>query len=429
LLIIGAYYIKIHYAPEDNPDALIMIRPRSEEIMLKWHSILHDLCSKHAEQEGNLMNPLEMITNPAKYQRDKTNSVSHANGYAKFEGRIDISNPIHSSRSGFDEISEDGLRSAPMSRNGSSSNMSDYSTSRKPPSRFPLNPHGAPPHLRTGSLVSPDMQGSYFSPMDTPPVPSISPQSQGYPQQFPFPQHREDGTMSRTGSRDGYSNGIPTPPLTAMLPDRSQSRPSITPLTTSRSRSASTPNMHQIQTNVGRGRDDPPPLPVSRFDRESDSPVTPQSPVSPATFSRPTTGTSTFTNAISSIPESATSMSSSGTAVTRKPILSMASSIANLDRASALKVKITYGSDMFAIVIPHDVTYSALVSKVLHKLSVCSNVPKDGPIRMKYQDEDGDLVTISSDEDVAMALESRHSANYGISGPGAINLLVYSSSI
>jgi cell division control protein 24 len=98
-----------------------------------------------------------------------------------------------------------------------------------------------------------------------------------------------------------------------------------------------------------------------------------------------------------------------------------------------LKVKITYGNDMFVVVVPSDVTYTALVQKVRHKLSVCSNVARDGPLRMKYQDEDGDLVTISSDEDVAMAVESRtqhnNTANVGFAGAGVINLLVYSSAI
>jgi PB1 domain len=52
---------------------------------------------------------------------------------------------------------------------------------------------------------------------------------------------------------------------------------------------------------------------------------------------------------------------------------------------------------------------------------------------MKYQDEDGDLVTISSDEDVALAVESRHQhhnmAAAGFAGAGVINLLVYSAAI
>src|SRR5271170_5373536 len=100
--------------------------------------------------------------------------------------------------------------------------------------------------------------------------------------QYPFPSLRNDDlNMARSSSKDSYSsNGIPTPPLTAKLPERS-SRPSIAPLNTSRSRSASTPNIHQIQTNVARGRELHPPLPVGRHDRDPGSPVTPHSPSSP----------------------------------------------------------------------------------------------------------------------------------------------------
>jgi hypothetical protein len=364
-------------------------------------------------------------------------SISSRGGYAsKFDGRIDIASPLTPSGSGSEDGQDDGLRSLPMSRSTSQGDL--YQIPRKAaPNRFPLNPHGPPPHARSGSLgVNTDFQGSYFSPMvDTPPVPPLNTHSsQHYDQQHPFPPQRNDDIpMTRTLSKDGYSNGIPTPPLTAKLPERS-SRPSITPLSTSRSRSASTPNMHQLQTNVGRGRELHPPLPVGRHDQDSGSPVTPHSPISPLTSSRPTTGTSTFTNAFSSIPETPSSISSSSSSATRKPVpLTPSSSSGSFDKASALKIKITYGNDMFVVVVPSDVTYSALLQKVRHKLSVCSTVDRDGPLRMKYQDEDGDLVTISSDEDVALAIETRtqhnNSANAGIAGAGVINLLVYSSSV
>ncbi len=110
-----------------------------------------------------------------------------------------------------------------------------------------------------------------------------------------------------------------------------------------------------------------------------------------------------------------------------------AGSTNSIDKASALKVKITYGTDKFVVVVPSDITYAGLFQKVRHKLSVCSTVSRDGPIRMKYQDEDGDLVTISSDEDVAMALESRtphnNTAQAGVAGASVINLLIFSSAI
>jgi hypothetical protein len=416
---------------------------------MKWYNTLLELHKRCVEVEGEaqpsnglLMDPQTLNRQTFGYANAKERTMSLFSGssrgaYAsKFTGQIDVTAPISPPGSGSDDGQDDSLHSLPMSRNASGSGTSDgsHQITRKPaPNRFPHNPHGLPPHARSGSLgVSSDFSGSYFSPMvETPPVPS-RPMTPNSSQQFPFPSQRYDDHMSRTGSRDGYSNGIPTPPLTAKSltgPERT-SRPMIAPLTTSRSRSASTPNIHQIQTNLSRPRELPPPLPVGRRDRDSDSPVTPHSPTSPVTSSRPTTGTSTFTSTFSSIPETPSSASSLSTrrAVPSTP----GSTTGSIDKASALKVKITYGNDMFVVMVPSDVTYTALVQKVRHKLSVCSSVPRDGPLRMKYQDEDGDHVTISSDEDVALAVEARtqhNSANTGIAGAGMINLLVYSSSI
>lgn len=441
-LIAGAYFITIRYRPDESAEVPIILRPRSEETMMKWYNTLQELYRKCFERDGELRNsgsidPSSLQRQTQFYARDKSMSISSRGGYAsKFDGRIDITSPLTPSGSGSEDGQDDGLRSLPMSRSTSQGDL--YQIPRKAaPNRFPLNPHGPPPHSRSGSLgVNTDFQGSYFSPLvDTPPVPPLNTRSsQHYDQQHPFhPQRNDDVPMTRSLSKDGYSNGIPTPPLTAKLPERS-SRPSIAPLSTSRSRSASTPNIHQIQTNVGRGRELHPPLPVGRHDQDSGSPVTPHSPISPLTSSRPTTGTSTFTNAFSSIPETPSSISSSSTSATRKPVpLTPSSSSGSFDKSSALKIKITFGNDMFVVVVPSDVTYSALLQKVRHKLSVCSTVDRDGPLRMKYQDEDGDLVTISSDEDVALAIETRtqhnNSANAGIAGAGVINLLVYSSSV
>ena len=418
----GAYFITIRYRPEEASEVPIILRPRNEETMMKWYNTLLELHRKCVEAEGKLQDSIDRSSRQTQlYSRDKSMSISSGRYQSKFDGRIEITSPLTPSGSGSEDGQDDGLRSLPLSRNASSDRIDSYHIPRKPaPSRFPLNPHGPPPHVRSGSLgVTSDFQGSYFSPMvDTPPVPSLHSS-----QQYLFPSERSDDlSMNRSLSKDGYANGIPTPPLTAKLPERS-SRPSIAPLNTSRSRSASTPNIHQIQTNVSRGRELPPPLPVGR---EPGSPVTPHSPSSPMTSSRPTTGTSTFTGVFSSIPETPSSTSSSSTSATRKPVPSTPSSASSLDKASAVKVKITYGNDMFMVVVPSDVSYSALVQKVRHKLTVCSNVARDGPLRMKYQDEDGDHVTISSDEDVALAIETRtqhiNTTSTGIAGAGVINL-------
>jgi len=446
-LSLGKYYITIHYRPEENHDQPLIMHPRNEETMMKWYNTLLDLHRRCLEVEGSLEKYTGgLLMDPPGLQRKNTSASdrtlttnSRSVFTSKFDGRIDITSPVTPPGSGSDDGQDDNLASLPMSRNGSTTSLNGHSNHqipRKPaPNRFPPHAHGLPPHARTGSLSTNEYGGSYFSPMvDTPPVPSNRPISPNGTQQFPFPLQRNEED-SRTRSRDGYTNGIPTPPLTARsLIDR-VSRPSVPPLAASRSRSASTPNIHQIQTNLNRGKELPPPLPVAvgQRDRDSGSPITPHSPSSPITSSRPTTGTSTFNTTFSSIPETPSSISSSSTSATRKAVPSTAGSTTSLDKTSAVKVKITYGNDIFVVVVPSDVTYATLLAKVRHKLHVCSNVSKDGTLRLKYQDEDGDYVTIRSDEDVVLAIETRtqpvNVAGATIAGAGIINLLVSSSAI
>jgi hypothetical protein len=440
----GKYYITVYYRPEDNQDQPLILHPRNEETMMKWYNTLIDLHKKILEVEGDFQRQTNgLLMDPPGLQRKNTSAsdrtlTSRSVYTSKFDGRFDITSPVTPPGSGSDDGQDDTLTSLPMSRNASTTTLDGYPSHqipRKPaPNRFPPHGHGLPPHARTGSLASNDFGQSYFSPtIETPPLPSGRPMSPSSGQQFPFPSQRTEEEL-RTRSRDGYSNGIPTPPLTARSVTDRISRPSMPPLSTSRSRSASTPNIHQIQTNLSRGRDLPPPLPVvGRRDRDSGSPITPHSPSSPIASSRPTTGTSTFNSTFSSIPETPSSISSSSTSATRRAIPSTPGSTNSLDKTSAVKVKITYGNDIFVVVVSSDVTYATLLAKVRHKLHVCSNVSKDGPLRIKYQDEDGDYVTISSDEDVALAIETRtqptNMAGASIAGAGIINLLVSSSAI
>jgi cell division control protein 24 len=420
----GTYFITIRYRPEDNAEVPIILRPRSEETMMKWYTTIMDLHKKLVDAEGDYQNRNYLLQDPPSRggpNVDRSLSTSNMrSAYASQYNGTEIGSPITPPGSGSDD-GEGGSQA--MSRSVSASNSDSQALRKPPPGRFPSHNHGLPPHVRSGSIN--DYQGSYFSPMaGTPPVPSrsISPESE---RQYPFPG-QEEGRRSR----DGYYNGMPTPPLTARSTVDKQSRPALHPLNMSRSRSASTPNIHQIQTNFSRSRDLPPPLP-SRRDRDSDSPVTPHSPGSPVISSRPTTGTSTFTTTFSSIPETPSSISSGSSSATRRAYPS--SSTSSVDKSSAVKVKITYGADIFVVVVPSDVSYSILSQKVRKKLQVCSNLSKDGLLRIKYQDEDGDYVNISSDEDVALAIETRthpgNVASQGIAGAGVINLLVSSANI
>lgn len=75
--------------------------------------------------------------------------------------------------------------------------------------------------------------------------------------------------------------------------------------------------------------------------------------------------------------------------------------------ATAVRVKVTYGEDTFVVVVLSSVSYRELVEKVLKKIQLCGrgNV-EASTLRLRYQDEDGDRILITSEEDVMMAFEA-----------------------
>ncbi|KAH9949641.1 hypothetical protein B0H21DRAFT_777232 [Amylocystis lapponica] len=77
------------------------------------------------------------------------------------------------------------------------------------------------------------------------------------------------------------------------------------------------------------------------------------------------------------------------------------------DQLSApIKVKVHFHEDIFVIQVPRLTQYTELVEKVGKKIRLCGPRRDDGPLRVKYKDEDGDLVSLGSTEDVQIAFES-----------------------
>lgn len=88
--------------------------------------------------------------------------------------------------------------------------------------------------------------------------------------------------------------------------------------------------------------------------------------------------------------------------------------------STTMKIKVNYADDIFVIVVPQDIEYRELCDRVERKIRLCSTRRDESiPIRIKYQDEDGDYITINSDEDVLMAFEGRLAA-----GGNFVNLYV-----
>ncbi|KAL1917562.1 uncharacterized protein VTP21DRAFT_3955 [Calcarisporiella thermophila] len=80
----------------------------------------------------------------------------------------------------------------------------------------------------------------------------------------------------------------------------------------------------------------------------------------------------------------------------------------------SIRIKVNYGEDVYVIMASTGIGYRELADKVERKMRLVAG--KGGgeeagevsipPLRIKYVDEDGDLVTIRSDDDVQMAFEA-----------------------
>ena len=75
------------------------------------------------------------------------------------------------------------------------------------------------------------------------------------------------------------------------------------------------------------------------------------------------------------------------------------------DHEPLVKVKVHFNEDIFVIQVSRSTEYDDLVEKVGKKIRLCGPRRDDGPLRVKYRDEDGDMVSLGSTEDVQMAFE------------------------
>lgn len=76
------------------------------------------------------------------------------------------------------------------------------------------------------------------------------------------------------------------------------------------------------------------------------------------------------------------------------------------EQSPPVKVKVHFHEDIFVIQVPRTTEYDDLVEKVGKKIRLCGPRRDDGPLRVKYKDEDGDMVSLGSTEDVQMAFEA-----------------------
>jgi len=79
----------------------------------------------------------------------------------------------------------------------------------------------------------------------------------------------------------------------------------------------------------------------------------------------------------------------------------------------SVKVKVHYKEDLFVIIVNRTTDYDDLVDKVAKKIRLCGGRKEGTALRIKYRDEDGDMVSLGSNEDVQMAFDTSRSAAGG----------------
>jgi cell division control protein 24 len=82
-----------------------------------------------------------------------------------------------------------------------------------------------------------------------------------------------------------------------------------------------------------------------------------------------------------------------------------------------IKIKLSYNNGIYVIVCSLAISFMDLMDKVEKKIKLVSNLQPHDVLRLKYQDEDEDFITVNSDDDVQMAFESR-------GGSSTVNLFV-----
>jgi cell division control protein 24 len=102
-----------------------------------------------------------------------------------------------------------------------------------------------------------------------------------------------------------------------------------------------------------------------------------------------------------------------------------------LPAPTQLKVKVSFADNYVSLVVNINISYQSLIDRIDAKLSRVTpfSIGK-GSLRLRYQDEDGDYITICSDEDIQMAFSDWREQNQtrdggATSGWGMGEILLY----
>lgn len=435
----GSYRIQIFWKGDPGVVDSFVIRYQNEDTMQKWYK---DIDTQRA-----------LLTD----QRSTRSTGTSDSEFTYMKNMANMPNPYQQEYDAEEQTSKDGgfFSEFPMSRNPSSTSLRGRSATGSSGSG-PL-PTGRPPRfampdpnmsihtqLSNGSMSPAEKNmGSYFSPTETPSTRSSS-QSTGYYGRQPTPSSNWNEehnrytapALARGTSRDGSS----TNPYFTNAPNgpngRGPQRPSLPPMggpqgptsngMAPRMRSASSPDIHN-HINPGESRrymnahtmqtvDNVPVPPIPAHMANMKAPVNRSQTNSPThhNLSLRTTAhhpspqpphdarhaPSNYFN------EPQYSESRATDPAPEQPTSPLSHEPGDENYMPAqLKAKVNFDDNYVTLVIASNITFRSLIDRVDAKLARFTNRSiGNKSVRLRYRDEDGDFVTIDSDEAVQLAI-------------------------
>ncbi|KAJ9295761.1 hypothetical protein DTO271G3_5784 [Paecilomyces variotii] len=440
----GSYRIQIFWKGDPGVVDNFVIRYQNEDIMRKWYSDIDRQRSIQAEERN-------------------ARSVSTSDSEFTYMKSLNIQNPYQQEYEAEESslVKEAGFFSEfPMSRNASSTSLRTRSATNgsggsgplsagRPP-RFPMPDPSLSLHTQFtpgGISLSPGERNvtSYFSPVTETPSTSTRSSSQSV---FPYSRQGTPNTtwsednnrytapaMARGASKDGTNNN---PYFNAATNGRAVQRPSLPPMSAQdqanglpRMRSASSPDIHHHLPESrrfmgGHTVDNVPVPPIPAHMASMRAPVNRSQNNSPTNGSLPARGAAQTPNGqhptqrgvhhthfnepqYSGRSATLTPTQSSPT----DPLPSPLSQEVPPDQAAPqdpymptqLKAKVNFDDNYVTLVIASNIMFRSLTDRVDAKLARFTNRSIGSKsVRLRYKDEDGDFVTIDSDEAVQLAL-------------------------
>ncbi|KAJ3272590.1 hypothetical protein HDV01_005433 [Terramyces sp. JEL0728] len=255
-----------------------------------------------------------------------------------------------------------------------------------PSSGLPRPPSAALPQPPTSALPQPPTSSLPQPPNAKPPTSNLPPPPTGG---LPAPPSNAALPAPPTGS-------LPTPPRSA-LPNPPKSKLPSTPtgaLPNPPNSALPKPPSSVLPTAPPTSSLPSTPklngLPVSSALRAAPPSIPPSGPLPP-----PPTGS------LPSTPRSPTPTGMSPSVRAKSPSVNARNS------PSLIKMKTHYGNEIFILAVPaKGCHFEEILDKIERKIRICgAPMPEGRRVKLRYKDEEGDFITINSDDDVEMAFE------------------------